>query len=134
MGTQYVGALVRRREDPRLLAGRGRYVDDLRPAGCLHAAVLRSLHAHARIARLRLDRAPAHPGRMGVYVFAGLGDVLQPLPLAGSPPPPLQTRVGFRLKTAVQYALAKDRVRHVGEPIAVLVATDPYLAHDALDL
>src|SRR5262245_52307245 len=134
MGTQYVGAMIRRREDPRLLAGRGRYVDDLRPAGCLHAAVLRSPHAHARIARLCLDRARAHPGVIGVYVFADLRDVLQPLPLAGSPPPPLQTRVGFRLKTAVQYALAKDRVRHVGEPIAVLVATDPYLAHDALDL
>jgi carbon-monoxide dehydrogenase large subunit len=71
---------------------------------------------------------------IGVYAFADLRDVLQPLPLAGSPPPPLQARVGFRLKTAVQYALANDRVRHVGEPLAVIVATDPYLAHDALDL
>ena len=134
MGTQYVGAGVRRREDPRLLAGRGRFVDDLHPAGCLHAAVLRSPHAHARIARLDLDRARAHPGVIGAYAFADLQDVLHPLPLAGSPPPPLQARVGFRMKTAVQYALARDRVRHVGEPVVAIVATDPYLAHDALDL
>jgi aerobic carbon-monoxide dehydrogenase large subunit len=134
LGTKYVGAEVRRREDPRLMAGRGCYVDDLHPPGCLHAAVLRSPHAHARITRLRLDGARAHPGVIGAYAFADLQDVLQPLPLAGSPPPPLQARVGFRLKTAVQYALARDRVRHVGEPVAVIVATDPYLAHDALDL
>jgi aerobic carbon-monoxide dehydrogenase large subunit len=134
MGTQYVGAGVRRREDPRLLTGRGCYVDDLRPSGCLHAAILRSPHAHARITRVRFDRARACPGVIGAYAFEDLRDALHPLPLAGSPPPPLQARVGFRLKTAVQYALARERVRHVGEPIAVLVATDPYLAHDALDL
>ena len=134
MGTKYVGAEVRRREDPRLIAGRGRYVDDLRPGGCLHAAVLRSPHAHARILSLRLDRARAHPGVVGCFAHPDLQDVLRPLPLAGSPPPPLQARVGFRLKTAVQFALVTDRVRHVGEPIAIVVATDAYVAHDALDL
>ncbi len=134
MTTRYVGAEVRRREDPRLMAGRSHYVDDLRPPGCLHAAILRSPHAHARIRGLRLDGARAHPGVIGCFTYADLEDLLRPLPLAGSPPPPLQARVGFRMKTAVQLALATDRVRHVGEPIAVIVATDPYLAQDALDL
>jgi carbon-monoxide dehydrogenase large subunit len=116
------------------MAGRSHYVDDLRPPGCLHAAILRSPHAHARIRGLRLDGARAHPGVIGCFTYADLEDLLRPLPLAGSPPPPLQARVGFRMKTAVQLALATDRVRHVGEPIAVIVATDPYLAQDALDL
>src|SRR5262245_59045748 len=116
------------------MAGRSHYVDDLRPPGCLHAAILRSLHAHARIRRLRLDGARAHPGVVGCFTYADLQELLRPLPLAGSPPPPLQARVGFRMKTAVQLALATDRVRHVGEPIAVVVATDPYVAQDALDL
>jgi aerobic carbon-monoxide dehydrogenase large subunit len=134
MGTKYVGAAVRRREDPRLLAGRGRFVDDLQAPGCLHAAVLRSPRAHAWIRGLRLDRARAHPGVVGCFAYSDLQDVLRPLPVAGSPPPPLQARVGFRLKTAVQHALAPDRVRHVGEPVAVVVATDAYGARDALDL
>ncbi len=134
MATRYVGAEVRRREDPRLLSGRGRYVDDLHPPGCLHAAVLRSPHAHARIRGVRSERARALPGVVGCFTLADLQDVLRPLPVAGSPPPPLQARVGFRLKTAVQLALAGDRVRHVGEPVAVVVATDPYVAQDALDL
>jgi carbon-monoxide dehydrogenase large subunit len=132
--TRYVGAKVRRREDPRLMAGRSHYVDDLRPPGCLHATILRSPHAHARIRGLRLDGARAHPGVVGCFTYADLEDLLRPLPLAGSPPPPLQARVGFRMKTAVQLALATDRVRHVGEPIAVIVAIDPYIAQDALDL
>ena len=134
MATRYVGAGVRRREDPRLMAGRSHYVDDLRPPGCLYAAIVRSPHAHARIRRIRLDEARAHPGVVGCFTYEDLKDVLHPLPLAGSPPPPLQARVGFRIKTAEQRALVTDRVRHVGEAVAVIVATDPYLAQDALDL
>ena len=134
MATRHVGAPVKRREDPRLLAGRGRYVDDLRVPGCLYAAVLRSPHAHARIRSVRSDRARVHPGVIGCFTYSDLQDVLRPLPLAGSPPPPLQARVGFRLKTAAQFALATDRVRHVGEPLAVVVAANAYVAQDALDL
>ncbi len=80
-----------------------------------------------------IGRGP-HPGVIGCFTYSDLQDVLRPLPLAGSPPPPLQARVGFRLKTAVQFALATDRVRHVGEPLAVVVAADAYVAQDALDL
>ncbi len=134
MGAKYVGAEVRRREDPRFLIGRGRYVDDLRPSGCLHAAILRSPHAHARIRRIGVDRARTHPAVVACFTYADLVPPLRPLPLAGAPPPPLQARVGFRLKTAAQLALAHEKVRYVGEPVAVIVATDPYAAEDALDL
>ena len=134
MGAKYVGAEVKRREDPQLLTGRGRYVDDLRPTGCLHAAILRSPHAHARIRGIRLDRARAHPAVVGCFAYADLGSLLRPLPLAGAPPPPLQARVGFRLKTAAQLPLVHDRVRYVGEPVAVVLAGNPYAAEDALEL
>src|SRR3972149_2268724 len=116
MGGKYIGAEVRRVEDPRLLAGRGRYVDDLRVSGCLHAVLLRSPHAHARIA--------GPPPR---------GAVRPPRPPA-PPPPALQSRVGFQLKSAPQYPLARGRARYVGEPVAVLVASDRYVAEDALAL
>ena len=72
MGAKYVGAEVRRREDPRFLIGRGRYVDDLRPSGCLHAAILRSPHAHARIRAIRVDRARTHPAVVGCFTYADL--------------------------------------------------------------
>ena len=71
MGARYVGAEVKRREDPRLLTGRARYVDDFRPPGCLHAAILRSPHAHARIRGIRTDRARAHPAVIGCFGVGG---------------------------------------------------------------
>ena len=134
MGGKYVGAEVRRVEDPRLLAGRGQYVDDLRVSGCLHAALLRSPHAHARIAAIRAERARHHPSVIGVFGFEDLQASLVPLPAAGAPPPALQSRVGFQLKSAPQYPLARGRARYVGEPVAVLVASDRYVAEDALAL
>ncbi len=69
MGEKYVGAVVRRREDPRYLTGRGRFVDDMTVPGCLHAALLRSPHAHARIAAIRLAAARARPGVVAVLTF-----------------------------------------------------------------
>ena len=134
MGAKHVGAEVRRREDPRLLTGRARFVDDLRAPGCLHAAFLRSPHAHARIHGIRMDRARAHPAVVACFTHADLQPWLRPLPLAGAPPPPLQARVAFRLQTTVQHALVEEKARYVGEPVAVVVATDPYAAEDALDL
>ena len=134
MSGKYVGAIVRRREDPRLLTGRGRYVDDLRVAGCLHAVILRSPHAHARIVAIRTDRVRAHPAVVACFVHDDLASALRPLPIAGVPPPALQERVGFRVKTAAQLPLASGKVRYVGEPVAVVVATDGYAAEDALEL
>ena len=71
---------------------------------------------------------------VGCFAYADLAPLLRPLPLAGAPPPPLQARVGFLLKTAPQLPLAHDRVRYVGEPVAVVLAADPYAAEDALEL
>src|SRR5581483_2511943 len=130
---RYVGAVVRRREDPRLLTGRGRFVDDLRVAGCLHAAIVRSPHAHARLGAVRLDRARAHAGVVACFAHADLVDLLRPLPVAGVPPGPLAARVGFRVKTAPQLPLATGKVRYVGEPVAVVVAADRYVAEDATE-
>jgi carbon-monoxide dehydrogenase large subunit len=131
---KYVGAIVRRREDPRLLTGAARFVDDVKVVGCLHAAVLRSSHAHARIRAIAADRARRHPGVAGSWSFQDLASGLRPLPTSGLPPAALQARVGFRMKSAPQYPLAATKMRYVGEPVAVVVATDRYLAEDALDL
>jgi carbon-monoxide dehydrogenase large subunit len=134
MGGKYVGAEVRRKEDPRLLAGRGQFVDDLAPAGCLHAVLLRSLHAHARIKAIRVEAARRHPDVRAVFTFDDLADRLKPLPTAGVAPPALQARVGFQVRSAPQYPLARGIVRYVGEPVAILLADSRYAAEDALAL
>ena len=132
MGAKYVGAIVRRQEDPRYLTGRGRFVDDMSAAGCLHAAVLRSTHAHARIAAIRTEAARACPGVAAVFTFESLPG-LKSIPEAGVAPPPLQARVGFQLRSAQQFPLARDKVRYVGEPVALVVAESRYAAEDALE-
>ena len=132
MGAKYVGAIVRRQEDPRYLTGRGRFVDDMSPAGCLHAAVLRSSHAHARIVAIRTEAARAYPGVAAVFTFESLGG-LKPIPEAGVAPPPLKSRVGFQVRSALQYPLVRDTVRYVGEPVALVVAESRYAAEDALE-
>jgi carbon-monoxide dehydrogenase large subunit len=132
VGAKYVGAIVRRQEDPRYLTGRGRFVDDMAPAGCLHAAVLRSLHAHARIVTIRTGAARACSGVVAVFTFGDLTG-LRPIPEAGVAPPPLKARVGFQLRSAQQYPLARDKVRYVGEPVALVVAENRYAAEDALE-
>ncbi len=134
MSGRYVGAAVRRREDPRLVTGRGRYVDDVPVARCLHAAIVRSTHAHAELAAVRLDRARRHPPVVACFAAADLAGALRPLPAIGLPPPPLEARVRFRVRTAPQLPLAATRVRYVGEPVAVLLAEDRYAAADALAL
>jgi carbon-monoxide dehydrogenase large subunit len=134
VGGKYVGAEVRRREDPRLLTGGGQFVDDIPVAGCLHAAVLRSTHAHAVVRAVRAAAARGHPAVRGVFSFEDLAGRLRPLPVAGVPPPALERRVAFAVRPPEQYPLAPGRVRHVGEPIAVVVAVDRYAAEDALAL
>ncbi len=126
MGTRYFGERVRRREDPRLLTGRGTYVDDVQPPTLLHAALLRSPHARARITRLDVSRAAAMPGVALVLTHADLPPALQePLPKL------IPHRTLIHHKT--QYALAPGQVRHVGEPVAFVVATNRYVAEDALE-
>jgi len=132
LGAKYFGAAVRRREDPRFLRGEGRFVDDVTLPGLLHAVLLRSPHAHARITRLDVTAARAMDGVAGVFTFADLERWMKPLPLFGAPPPGLAAAVKFDLRQAPQYALARDRVRYVGEAVAMVVADSPARAEDAL--
>src|SRR6266404_9830913 len=117
-----IGLSVKRREDRRFLTGRGRYVDDLRLADLLHAAIVRSPHAHARVLGVDARRALALPGVVAVLTLAELPecDAAVP-PLVPSP----------RLRPYAQPALAGAKARYAGEAVAVAVADDVYRATDA---
>ncbi len=133
MGAKYLGAAVRRREDPRFLRGEARYVDDVTLPGLLHAAFLRSPHAHALIRAVRTDAAAAMPGVVAVFTFRDLARWMKPLPLFGAVPPGLAAAIRVDIRQAPQYALCKDRARHVGEIVAMVVATSRALAEDAVE-
>jgi aerobic carbon-monoxide dehydrogenase large subunit len=128
MTTRYFGARVQRNEDARLLTGRALFVDDVELPGMLHAAFLRSPHAHARIRSIDVSAALAREGVAAVYLAADLGDYWQPGPLI-VPPPPID---GIVFNERCQVPLAKDKVRHAGEPVALVVAESRYIAEDAL--
>ncbi len=135
MGARYFGAAVRRREDPRLLTGRGRYVNDIALGGMAHVALLRSPHAHARIRRLDTEAAGRLPGVLAVLTHADLGERARVPPLdAEIAPPRLTSRIAFTVRHATPDLLCRDRVRYVGEPVAAVVADSRALAEDALDL
>ena len=118
------GQPIKRREDPRLITGKGRYVADLRVPGTVHAAILRSPHAHARIRSVDLADARRAPGVVFAAAGSDLGDYARPLPQLVPHP---------ALRNAMPPPLAVDRVRYVGEGVAVVVAEDRYHAEDALD-
>ena len=124
-----IGESVRRNEDARLLTGRALFVDDVRLDGMLHVAFLRSQHAHARLSSVDASAARTRPGVVAVYTASDLGDYWRPGPLL-VPPPPI---AGLVFNTCTQVPLAKDKLRHVGEPIAMVVAESRYVAEDALD-
>lgn len=124
----WFGASVERKEDPAFLTGRGKFVDDMHPPGLLHAAVLRSPHAHARIRGIDTTAAKALPGVHAVYTYADLPDAVRAKPL-----PLLVLSAAFK-NAATQYVLAKDETRYVGEPVVVVVAESRALAEDAADL
>ena len=117
----WVGRSIERVEDAALLTGRGRYIDDLgaRP-GTLHAAILRSSHAHATIDAIDTAAARALPGVAAVITGADLADITATLVAS------------VRAATDAR-PIATDRVRYVGEPVAVAIAADRYIAEDALD-
>ena len=129
MTSRYFGERVLRLEDTRLLTGRALFVDDVQLPGMLHVAFLRSDEAHARITSIDVTAARARPGVIAVYTAADLGDYWRPGPLL-VPPPPIQ---GLVFNTATQVPLAKDKVRHAGEPLAMVVAESRYVAEDALE-
>ena len=122
----FTGQSLPRLEDRRLLTGGGRFVDDLPLADAAEVAVLRSPHAHARIIAIHTAAALALPGVLAVVTAADLGEANQPFPVL-LPHPCLTAGVNAA-------PLASDVVRYVGEPVAVVAATDRYVAEDALDL
>jgi aerobic carbon-monoxide dehydrogenase large subunit len=134
MGAKLFGASVPRREDPRLLRGEGRFVDDIKLPGMLHAAFVRSPHAHAVVRAIRTAAAAARPDVARVLTFTDLERWMKPLPLFGAIPPGLAARVDVSMKQIAQLAMARDRVRHVGEIVAMVVAESRALAEDAAEL
>ncbi len=133
-----IGQPVRRKEDFRLLTGRGCFGDDVTLPGLAHAVVVRSPHAHARLAALETAAARAAPGVLAVltgadYVADGLGPI--PHNPGLSAPPDVQARVrGLAPIATVHFPLPADKVRHVGEPVAVVVARTIAEAKDAAEL
>jgi carbon-monoxide dehydrogenase large subunit len=126
---RYVGSPVKRNEDRALLTGRGLFVDDIDLPDMLHAAVLRSPNAHARIVGIDVAGALERDGVVAVITADDLGDFWQTVPLV-VPPPPID---GLVFNKRTQVPLAKDKVRHVGEAVALVVAESRYVAEDALN-
>jgi aerobic carbon-monoxide dehydrogenase large subunit len=127
--TGIIGARIPRNEDARLLTGRAQFVDDVRLPGMLHVAFRRSEYAHARLIGIDPSAARAREGVIAVYTASDLGDYWKPGPLLVSPPP----IPGLVFNAVTQVPLARDKVRHVGEPIAMVVATSRYVAEDAVE-
>ncbi|MBX3535121.1 MAG: molybdopterin-dependent oxidoreductase [Xanthobacteraceae bacterium] len=118
----WIGRSVERIEDASLLTGRGRFIDDLgERTGTLHAAILRSPHAHAKISRIDVSAARAHPGVAAVITADDITRLANSLV------------VGVKAPIAC-WPIAVEKVRYVGEPVAVVVAKDRYIAEDGLDL
>src|SRR5215813_1135771 len=131
MSVQAIGQPVRREEDLRLLKGKGRYVDDVREPNEARGYVLRSPHAHARIARLDANIARASPGVLAVLTGEdlrrrGLGTLM--------PGVRRRRRNGAPAFVCPQPLLARDRVRYVGDPVAFVVAESLNQAKDAVEL
>lgn len=128
-GSRYLGQRIARLEDARLLTGRALFVDDVELPGLLHVAFLRSDHAHGTIREIDVTQARTRPGVVAIYTAADLGDYWKPGPLL-VPPPPVP---GLVFNAATQVPLVRDKVRHCGEPLAMVVAENRYVAEDALD-
>jgi carbon-monoxide dehydrogenase large subunit len=127
---QYVGQPVKRNEDPRLLTGQALFVDDVDIPGMLHAAFLRSMYAHARVHSVDVSAARQRPGVVAVYTAEDMGDFWRPGPL-NVPAPHSIENVVFHART--QIPMVKDKARHLGDPIAVVIAESRYIAEDALE-
>ncbi len=123
--SRLVGARVKRREDPRLVRGLAHYVDDIRLADTLHAAILRSPHAHAHIKSIRVEEASKVPGVVAVVTGRDVREKIGLVPVAAQNP---------TLRVPPHTVLAVDKVCFMGEGVAAVVARDRYAAQDALDL
>ena len=126
--TTMIGAKIHRREDPRLVSGRGRYVDDIQPTNTLHAAFVRSLHGHARVKKIELTNAMKAPGVVAVYTARDFDGVL-------SGAIPVTVSFVAEKKQPIGWAfIAKDETHYQGEIVAIVLADERYQAADAAAL
>jgi carbon-monoxide dehydrogenase large subunit len=121
----FIGQPIARAEDPRFITGSGKYVDDMTREGMLHAVVYRSNTAHGRIRSIDASAARAMPGVLAVITAAEIGDRVPTIPLRLANLP--------EFKGYLQPVIAKDKVRYIGEPLAVVIADSRGLAEDALE-
>lgn len=124
---RYVGKRSIRREDSRMVTGHGRYTEDITPPGTVYAHFLRSDYAHAKIKSVNTKKARKMPGVIGVYTGKDFRGELNPIPTAWAIP-------NSELKIPKYPAVAVDKVRYVGDPIAVVVAETPFQASDAAEM
>ena len=122
---KWVGQAIKRKEDPRLIMGRARYIDDINVTGQLWAAFVRSPEAHAKIVSIDTSAAKDYPGVHAVFTGTEV-DLEAPLPMAWVPP-------GIEVNNPPHWALAKDTVRYVGDPVAVVIGEDRYAVVDAAE-
>jgi carbon-monoxide dehydrogenase large subunit len=122
---KWVGQAMRRKEDPRMITGRGRYVDDMVIPGMLYMAVVRSPEAHAKIVSIDSSGAASLPGVHGVFTSDDI-DLASPLPMAWVPP-------GVEMKSPETWPLAKGVVKYVGQAVAAVVGEDKYAVVDAAE-
>lgn len=123
--TKLIGERVKRKEDPRLITGTSQYVDDIKLPNTHYVAFLRSIYAHAKINSIDVEEARKLPGVVAVLTGDDIKGVLKPMPCAGGVP---------GMHAPEHYPLTSGKVRFVGEAIAAVLATDRYVARDALDL
>lgn len=121
MNPNRIGRPMSRVEDARLTSGQGTYIEDMNPLPNIHhAAILRSPYPHAKIKAIRTDRAAQMPGIKGIVTGQDIAGMTAPFPVGVTAP-------------VKYYSLAVGKVRFVGEPVAVVVAKNRYLAEDALE-
>jgi len=126
---QFMGVRIKRREDPALITGQGKYTADLQPENALHLAVLRSPYAHATMRSIDVSAAKELPGVVDVLTGADVNPHLaQPLPMVIG-----KDEKYSEFHELPRHPLVTDKVRHVGDPVAVVVAESAYAAVDALD-
>ncbi len=130
MTKKYIGKRIKRNEDPRLLTGQALFVDDVEIPGMLHAAFVRSDYAHARILSIDTEEALKRPGVMAIYTAEDMGEDWELGPPLVSPPPTLEDVI---FNSRRQAPLAKGKVHHAGEAVAVVIAESRYIAEDAVE-
>jgi aerobic carbon-monoxide dehydrogenase large subunit len=132
--TRWIGKSIPRVEDEELLRGAARYINDIYRPGEVHATFVRSLHAHARITGFDLEAARRMPGVLGVFTHEDVGGRALPPYLWDIPPRVLLRGLEVDIRHHDQTLLPRDKVRYVGEAIAMVVAESRYVAEDAADM